>query len=264
MGAEQPFAGRKRVAVEASSRSDAIGEPGVNQIRLRDDALTASAAMSPADRWQVALSIPVGRRTVEDVSLARTTVWSPGDVTARGRWVGWRGTGRGSSLVGVGTGLRLPTAPVARGPSGEALPMSAQLGAGHLTGILGVWGFRSRGAWAMYGSAEGWAPGRVWTRDGFESVPGLSGRSTVAAQWQPRTRLALRGSLEGRLDRVATLDGAPEPDTGGGVVFTRADLVVSPVTDLVVQAGVSVPTVQALKGYHVEGPSVALGVTRDF
>lgn len=264
MGAEQPFAGRRRVAVEATSRTDAIGAPGVSQVFLRDDALTASVAWSPADRWQVAVSVPVGRRTVEDVSLARTTVWAPGDATVRGRWVAKRWAGRGTTLAGLGTGVRLPTAPVIRAPDGTVLPMSAQLGAGHPVAMASTWGFRSRGAWSTYGSAEGWVPVLGLSRSEFVGTPGLSLRSTVAGQWQPRTRLALRGSVEARADQRATLAGTPEPDTGGVVVFTRADLIVSPTTDLIVQAGASVPTVQALYGDHVEGPSFALGVTRDF
>jgi len=264
MGAEQPFAGRRRLALEATSRTDAVGQAGVDQVQLRDDALTASLAVSPHDRWQLAVSVPVGRRIAEDVSLARTTVWSLGDATARARWVGVRTAGQGSVLAGLGGGLRLPTAPVVRAPDGTPLAMSAQLGAGQPTAIFGGWGFASRGGWSTYGSVEGWQPVAAWTRAAFDSEPGRSARSTVALQWQPRVRVALRGSLEGRVDAVATLDGAPEPDTGGGIVFSRADLIVSPATDLVVQAGLSVPTVQALHGHHTEGVSAALGVTRDF
>jgi hypothetical protein len=264
MGAEQPFAGRRRVAVELGSRSDAIGEEGVDRVLLRDDTWTTSLAWSPADRWQLAASMPVGRRTVEDVSLARTTVWSPGDLTLRGRWVGVRAMSARHWLAGLGGGARVPTAPVIRAPDGTVLPMSAQFGVGHPTGILGAWAFTSKGAWSSYASSEAWVPVLAVQREEFESQPGLSGRATVAAQWQPRNRVALRGSFESRLDAVATLDGEPEPDTGGGVVFSRADLIVSPKTDIVVQAGVSVPTIQRLRGFHVEGPSLALGVTHDF
>lgn len=264
MGAEQPFAGRVRLALEATQRSDAVGAPGIDQVRILDQALTMSLAGSPSDRWQLAVALPLGRRVAEDVSLARTTVWSPGDLTTRARWVAWRGTrGRGSALAGLAGGLRLPTAPVARGPSGEMLPMSAQLGSGVVTTTLGAWAFRSAGAWSTYGSLEAWAPLPAPRRAGFESTPGLSARATIAGQWQPLMKAALRASLESRLDQPASLDGAPEPDTGGGILYSRLDLLLTPATDLVLQAGASLPTVQALQGHHVEGPAFALGVTLD-
>ncbi len=266
MGAEQPFAGRLRLAVEATSRSDAVGAPGEDQVLLLDQALTGSVAWSPADRWQVALSVPVGRRTAEDVSLARTTVWAPGDAVVRTRWAALRGTpSRGSALAGLGGGLRLPTAPVVRRPDGTVLPMSAQLGTGTTTATLGGWGFRSVGAWSTYASAEGWVPVVALSppRDAFPSEPGLSGRATVAGQWQPLRWGAVRTSAEGRLDQPATLNGQDEPDTGGAVLFSRLDLLLTPQTDLVIQAGVSLPVVQALSGHHREGAALALGVTVD-
>ncbi len=264
MGAEQPFAGRVRLSLEASSRTDAVGAPGVNQVQILDQSLTLGAAWSPHDRVQLALSAPLGRRVAEDVSLARTTVWSPGDLALRSRVVLLRATpARGSALAGLGAGARLPTAPVVHAPDGARLPMSAQLGTGVATATLGGWGFRSWGAWATYASAEAWLPVPALARAGFDSTPGRSGRATAALQWAPVVKAALRASLESRLDQVATHGGAPEPDTGGGIVFSRLDLLLTPVTDLVLQFGVSVPTISALRGHHVEGPALALGATLD-
>lgn len=266
MGAEQPLKGRLRVSLEGAHRTDTVGTAGIDQVALAEQTLTAGLAVSPADRWQVAVGLPVGRRVAQDASLARVTVLSLGDLTLRARWAAVRGQPtRGGALAGLSAGVRLPTAPVATAPGGDALPMSGQLGAGTTLVSGGLWGFLSGTVGALYASSAVALPVPPSLTAAFDSRPGASLRATAAAQLQPWTRLALRASLEGRADRPATMldTGRSEPDTGGAVLFSRADLLVAPATDWVLQAGVSVPTVQALRGDHVEGPVFALGVVRD-
>jgi hypothetical protein len=260
MGAEQPFAGRLRVSGELQHRSDRIGEAGVDQVYLREQSLNLGFSWAPTDRWQLSLVLPLGHRLAEDVSLAETQIWSTGDLDTRARFVAWKkAKGQGSALLGLSGGLRWPTAPLNLGADGRALPMSAQLGTGSVTGALGLWGLRTWRPWSLFGSSTLYAsaPGI------FPSHAGPSLRTSLLGQWQPETKLGFRFGEELRVDAPATEDGHPEPDTGGWISFTTLDLLWSPAMDLVVRAGIAVPTVQALRGHHEEGLVLNLGVAVD-
>lgn len=260
-GAEQPFAGRVRLSAELQARSDAVGQPGVSEVRIAEQLLAVGAAWAPHDRWQVGASLPVGRRVSEDASLARTTLYSTGDAELRARVVALRRhRGDGSALLSPTFGLRLPTAPVTVDAAGEALPMSAQLGGGSVAGLAGLQLLRTGRPWTVYASATGLisAPSR------FPSTAGPSLRATANAQWQPGARAGLRAGVDARADRPARLaGGAAEPDTGGFIAFASGDVLISPVPDLSVRVGASIPFVQALTGFHEEGLAVTAGVAVD-
>jgi hypothetical protein len=260
-GAEQPFAGRVRLSAELQARTDAVGEPGVGEVRLSEQLLALGLAWAPHDRWQVGAALPLGRRVAEDAALTRTTLYSTGDAELRARVVAWRRhRGAGSALLSPTFGLRLPTAPVSVDGAGEPLPMSAQLGGGSVAGLAGLQLLRTGRPWTLYASATGLvsAPSR------FPSTAGPSLRATANAQWQPGARVGLRGGVDARADRPARLAaGGPEPDTGGFVAFASGDLLISPVEDLSLRLGASIPFVQALTGFHEEGPAFTLGAALD-
>ena len=66
-----------------------------------------------------------------------------------------------------------------------------------------------------------------------------------------------------RVDAVSRESGGREPDSGGAIVYATMGLVASPATDLILQAGIAVPVVNALTGQHREGLAVNLGVSLD-
>lgn len=261
MGAELGFAGRVRLGLDLVHRTDTIGDPELAQVHIVEQTLTAAASWSPSAAWSLSASAPLGHRRTTDLSLAETELWSVGDAELRARYAALRRRpGHGSAQLGPTFGLRAPTAPVTRGPDGAALPMSAQLGSGAWTVVVGGWAARSWRPWSIYGSATLLQPlpgGR------FPAVPGRSGRATVAAQWQPGEVLGLRAGLEGRLDQRALYDGAPEPDTGGAISFATGDLLWSPTTDLILRVGGGLPVINALTGFHDEGPLLTAGLTVD-
>ncbi len=261
MGAELGFAGRLRLGLDAVRRTDVIGDPNLAQVQIVEQTLTPAASWSPSAAWSLGLSLPLGHRRTTDLSLAETELWSAGDAELRARYAALRRKpGHGSAQLGPSFGLRAPTAPVSLGPDGAALPMSAQLGSGAWTAFGGAWVARTWRPWSAYGSATLLQP---LPGARFPAVPGRSGRATLAAQYQPGEKLGLRGSLEARLDQTATFAGAPEPDTGGGIAFATADLLWSPRTDLIVRVGGGLPVINALKGFHDEGPLLTAGVLFD-
>jgi hypothetical protein len=66
-----------------------------------------------------------------------------------------------------------------------------------------------------------------------------------------------------RVDAVSREAGQHEPDSGGAIVYATMGMVASPVTDLILQAGLAVPVVNALSGQHREGLAVNLGLSLD-
>jgi hypothetical protein len=264
MGAELPFTGRTRASVELLARSDRVGRPGIDQVTLHEQTATLGLAWAPGPRWVGALTLPVGRRAVTDARLARTVAGSPGDLGVRARAVALSRTGPGRHALGPSLGLRLPTAPVGRAADGTPLPMSAQLGGGGVRGSAGAWGLWSRAAWSAWASAEAELPAPGGSLRGFAESPGPGLRASTLAQWQPGLRAGVRAGFDGRADTPARdRRGQPARDTGGALVFTRADLIWSPGTDWVLVAGGAVPVWDALRGAHDEGPTFTVGLTRD-
>ena len=261
MGAELGLAGRLRLGLDLVHRTDTIGDPTQAQVQIAEQTLTTSASFSPSAAWSLGLSLPLGHRRTADLSLAETTVFSVGDAELRARYAPLRrNIGQGSLQAGPSFGLRAPTAPVSLGPGGAALPMSAQLGSGAWSAFAGGWAARTWRPWSLYSSATLIQP---LPGARFPAVPGRSGRATLAAQWQPGAKLGLRGGLEGRLDQAATFAGAPEPDTGGAIAFGTADLLWSPRPDLILRVGGGIPVINALYGFHDEGPLLSGGLLID-
>ena len=75
---------------------------------------------------------------------------------------------------------------------------------------------------------------------------------------------ASRIGLDTRLDGSCEAYGKPDPNSGGFVAYLSPELVVSPVTDLLLVASVRAPVAQAFHGYHHEAAIAGLGVTYDF
>jgi hypothetical protein len=135
-----------------------------------------------------------------------------------------------------------------------------QPGMGAVTPFAGVFYGFGHGVWSLYASASVYLPFAVlegaYCSDSF--------RSSVSVQRQVGRAFAARIGLDTRLDASGDADGKSDPNSGGFVAYLSPALIVSPVTDLLLTAGVYAPFGQALQGYHREGTIAALGVTYDF
>lgn len=262
MGAEKPYRNRLRVSLDGRYRSDDIGEPGVDQIRLREARLDGQVAWAPTEHLLLLASVPFLDRTIGYVNGGQAHSLALGDVELRAKVFLYQDRSFSPrhlyALIG---GLKMPTAPRERDDSdGSYLPIEAQPGTGSWDPILGLsYAFFAQPL-SFYASASGSAP----LRGTSELRASASIRTTTTLQYQVVPWLAPRIGIDTRLDARSFEDGAPERDSSGFVAFLSPELILSPATDLVLVASLHLPVVQALAGYHHEGPVIGLAVAYDF
>jgi hypothetical protein len=259
-GAEQPFAGRLRSSLELRYRTDSIGEPGVDESEIVELRADVSGSWAPLENLVFMLTMPLVYREVTDVSLAANSSWGPGDLELRSKLFVYRDRALAPRhLLAVMLGLKAPTAPFRRDADGELLPLEAQPGTGSWDLLAGPSYALFEGAFSFYASAQLSYP--LVTREELE--PGASLRGTLAPQLQVVESLAVRGAIEARADQVSEESGMEDPNSGGLVVLAGGDVLVSPLLDLTLAVGARLPVVQALRGFHREGPVLNVAVSYD-
>lgn len=260
MGTEKPYRGRLRPSLQLQHRTDAVGEERVDRLELRELRLDASLAWAPHERLFVTGTMPVLRREVTYVNLARRTTHGPGDAEVRAKYFLWQDRGYGARhLVALLAGVKLPTGAVQRGPGGEALPVELQPGTGSVDPLAGLSYAHFAWPWSFYTSLQLFAS--TAGTDGMRASRSV--RTTTAAQWQASSALGLRLGFDGRLDGKALEGGEIERDSGGFIGFLSPEVLLSPAQDWMVLLSVRVPVIQALLGFHREGPILSLAVARD-
>ena len=117
-----------------------------------------------------------------------------------------------------------------------------------------------RDPWSAPDSAVGFVP----TPGYHERRGGVWLPATAAGEYHPSPAFAYRLGIDARFDGRTREAGEVEPDTGGAIAYLSPELVYSPATDVLVNAYLRVPVVDALIGRHDEGVIAGLGVARDF
>ncbi len=252
-GQEQPFGGRLHLTLDARAGSVEAGD-----VQVDDRRAEVSVAYAPSETVLLTLGVPALSRAILSPggSLERTSL---GDVELGLHVVRvTRFEGGMIQRFGVFAALKLPTAPLERDASGGVLSSVLQPGCGSLVPAAGADYVVSKGVLAAYGGASLWLPFAV--REGPHA--GESLRANVGAQWQPLRTLAMRAGTFARLDAAGTLvttgGDADDPNSGGLVGYAAGSVVVTPVTDFTVEAGVLYPALQLLRGEHREGAIAAL------
>jgi hypothetical protein len=248
-GQEQPFAGRLRLTLDGRA-----GQVGAAGAVVDDRRAELVAAYAPSDALLVTLGLPALSRRIDDASgvVDRAT---PGDVELALRVVRVARSGPWRRRFGVLAALKLPTAPLERDAGGAVLASVLQPGCGSLVPAIGADGVVERGAWSAHAGASLWMPFAVrWGPHAGESL-----RASAGMQWQPLASIAVRAGALARLDAAGVLaSGADDPDSGGLVAYAAGALVVTPMTDVTLEAGALYPAVQLLRGAHHEGAIAAL------
>jgi hypothetical protein len=265
MGAEQPFAGRVRLAGTLRHRGDRIGA-GEERVSLRETRLELAASWSPLDWLALSATMPIVHRYLElgDGPLgARAPVdaFSPGDLELRVRFFVFHDRAFAPRhLVAVQAGLGLPTGATRALSEEIRLPQDALAGLGAWSPIAGLTYAFFDEPWSLYASAVAWL--RFGGHDGER--PGEQVRVGVTLQRQLGTVLATRAAVDLRIDAATRLaDGGRDPSSGGAILYVGPDLVLSPTTDLLLVVGLRAPAVQGLRGQHVERAIVELSVAGD-
>jgi hypothetical protein len=261
LGMEQPFAGRLRSAIELSYRTDSLGNPGRDQVVLREARADASIAWAPLDTLFLSVIVPSLYRQALDATLARAETWGIGDVEMRAKWFVFRDrTFAPRWLLAAVGGVKLPTAPWQSDSQGNLITLEAQPGTGSLDLLLGLSLATFQGATSTYASIQ-WSLPQT-SRPPLE--PGKSFRASLALQRQLVGALALRAAADGRWDEPSHESGLPDPNSGGWILFLGGDVLVSPVADLNLSFGVRAPALDGLAGTHEEGLRASAAVMRDW
>jgi hypothetical protein len=259
-GAEQPFANRLRVDVEALVGGVSEGAANGRWLALDDRRLAVTLAYAPSRDLLVSLVVPTLDRTLFD-GPTHTTMLALGDVDLRVYDVAWRRDGRTRRRLALLAGMRGPTAPVERDSFGVPLPVDLQPGCSAITPYVGAAYIVERGALSMQVSAILALPFSV--RDAPHA--GDSFRTSAWMQVQPTTRVATRFGVRTRIDSTGELSpGVPDLDSGGFAGYVTSDVVMSPADDVVVSVGAAFPVVQAWLGMHRETAIASAQIAYDF
>lgn len=259
MGTEQPFSGRLRLATSLRAWGQTVGDESLDAVTLRELRLDVSAAYAPLPWLFLAATLPLQARTTQDVSLARESGWGVGDLEVSAKAYLLDKAFSADNLFSLLVGVKLPTSPLQRDALGRPLSLDAQLGSGSVDPLLGVAFNAFRAEWSFLVSATGYLPTRG--HEGFQAGPAL--RTTVAAQYQPSTRWALRLAADTRLEAASNTEGARDPDGSGFIGYLSPDVLFSPTTDVVVQLGVRVPVLNLLTGPVRQMPILQAAVAYD-
>jgi hypothetical protein len=231
-GAEQPFRGRVRLAAVVVHTSYADDDA-----RVHDQRLVLGASVAIDDVSMLTAALPLVWRETEDASLARDTSLGLGDLDLRVRLVLFRDRSFAPAhRLLLELGSRLPTAPLLHRGDGTTAPLAAQTGAGALEPLLGLGWLSVIDDTTLSCAVQGALP-----TEGFGGWRnGAALRSSLAVQWQPMLALALRASLDARLEGAS---GVVAQRLGGESFLLHAGggLVVAPAEDLVMHLVVRIP-----------------------
>lgn len=260
MGAEKPYAGRKRVALEWLERSETIGLAGFNQVTIDERRWTLGLSWTPTDRLSIGLRLPWLDKQREDAGLARVSTQDFGDVELTAKLHLEPKTHGARDAYGLIAGLRLPTAEEKRRANGEPFDLDVQPGTGAVTPQLGGWYARYAYPWfaqvtsALHVSGEGFQNFRA----GNALVTSLTGQRALS------NTCALQLALDTRWSARDEYAGRPDLDSGGFIAFLSPAFVYNLSEDLLVHARVQLPISDALNGDHDESTTFSLGMVYDF
>ena len=260
MGAEQPFAGRMRLALESQYRRDAVGRAEVDRVELQELRTTLSVAYAPLPWLMLSVTLPLIARDLTDVTLARERLLTIGDIETYARVFVFRDRAFAPThTLGLQLGVRMPTGPLLRDAMGNYRDAELQPGTGSFDPSAGVTYLMSADPWSAFVSEVIYVP----TPGLVQFRAGVSWRGTHALQYQFSPQFALRAGMNHRLEDASRHNEMVEPDSGGFIAFATLAAAWTPAEDLVLLSQLQVPVVNALRGSHNEGIFASLGAVYD-
>lgn len=285
MGAEQPFAGRLRMALQLSGRTLSMDDPlGGEDLAEQQLGLAASYALR---RWlTMSAALPVLRRTWTAGDGHEDVATGLGDAELRVKLLAWRDRSFAPRhLLALQVGALVPLS----GGGGHDHAPATALHLRPVRGHAGTYGHTGGNTVPKHGNTDHhlashdpmplfgvsyshfadvlslYASATVHLPVIGEEDP-RSLRTTLAGQYQMHPAVALRLGVDTRLDG----DTAPHGDATGAqgashdgfIAFLSPELVWSPVMDLVLMATVRVPVLDRVDTQD-EGLVLALGAAYD-
>jgi hypothetical protein len=262
IGADQPYPGRLRFGTTFRAWQQVDGIAGADGATLRELRLDLLASWSPLRRWTFAIDLPLQVRERTEVSLARERGFGPGDLNVSARFlvVGAEGLRR-RHLVSVVGAMRLPTAPTLRDEvTGREFALDAQLAPGALAPGLGAaWSSFVGDRWSTMLSLNFELP--------LEGRFGLRIGPTVQlvgwAQFQPWPRLGFRAGVDARYEAVSFIRGVADASNSGVLLQPLLDLIVAPLSRVMITAGARVPFSVLRSATISQSPIIAVSLVVD-
>ena len=258
IGADQPFDGRLRFG--SSVRAWGQAEP--DGTTLRELRLEVLASWSPLRRWTFALNLPLQVRERTEASLARERGFGPGELelSARVLLVGAEGF-RPRHLVSAVLGARLPTSPtLVDGTTRQPFALDAQLGPGSFVPGGGLtWAAFIGDQVSTFVSLMGEVP--IEGRYGLRIGPQL--QLIASGQYQPWKFLGVRAGVDARYEAPSALRGVLQTRFSGALFQALVDVVVSPVSTVLLTAGARIPFADLRAGQPAQTPLLLVAVVVD-
>jgi hypothetical protein len=262
MGAEKPFSGRLRVAVDYSSRTEEKGRSGAPDEQVIDEWRTnLGVSYSFNQEWTIAAQLPFVRKQVRNANLQEIEAEGLGDMDLIVRWAAFNDGGAfPQHLGGLRAGVRLPTSDKVKDSMGAVVDIDAQPDAGATAPNLGFWyGYYKA---PLFVSVSGYHLFYGDGRQGFE--PGDATVLSVLGQYAASESFALQAGLDGRHTGVNHFSGVEDPNSGGNLVMGFVGAVYRFGSDFLVHAGAQVPAIEDLRGRQDEETSYRIGLAYDF
>lgn len=262
-GNEAAFAGRKRATLQMRA---ATFETRARDLRLTEIRTVPGLSLAALPTTMIGVEVPILHRTLvaggrAGAGLPEIARPSLGDVELRASHTAWKsGIGASSRRFVVGAGVKLPTAPLELAPSGREVHPDLQPGCGSVVPVLEATYTWSSSLWSAWAGAALVFP--VSVRQGAH--PGDSLRGSFAFQLQPTHAFATRLGVHGRYDTTGEAEGAVVKESGGAAIHVAPEIVVAPVTDVVIGVGAAFPLVQEMRGYRSTSPVLLASVGVDF
>jgi len=260
MGAEKPFEDRLRLSLNYLSRSEELGRDGFNKKIIDEQRVTADVAYAPSTRLMLGLSVPYVNRQLESFNLSSEQVTALGDVTITIKNFMQEKEFLQKHMYGLLGGIKLPTATEATDNNGVPLDFDVQAGQGATVINAGGWYAHFNYPYFFYTSAS-----YHLASEGYQDFQ--AGDALVynaSAQYASRHSVAYSLNLEGRSSQRDTFAGVEDPDSGGTIIFLAPGFIYTIFPDLLLNAAIKFPAIDALYGDHEEGTILNIGVTYDF
>jgi hypothetical protein len=247
-GTEQPFAGRLRFSLAASS-----GGLTLDGTRMSERRLALGVAWAPVPWAFLSASVPLVLRELETGTLERETGIGPGDLDLRSRFVVLRDRPTSPThLVTLQVGMRIPLTPALADARGLPLVDQAQTAGRTVAPQIGL-------AWSIYAapfSLQTYALAAMPLRgtdaaaDPFE----LRAASLAIVQVVPALSLVVGPELRALVDSVGT--------SGGAALFGTVGAMLG-IGDVTPYFLARIPLVTGFGDRHVDLPTLEIGAAID-